>query len=250
MLGPRHPGRRESPLIEVCAKPSQEARLGASGRGEQRSILRVTAVNPRDHLIYSLAVGTGLRLAEIVGLNVGDAFFPDGRPRTRVRIRAEIAKGGRQGDVFLPDALVAGLGRRSGARGYGPTTPSRARRITPGVTSPSASPLRTVTGATEGSELSPPTAPDPAASKRMCPRISLDDRYLPAILGPRTHSGTRGGSSTEQGISVRVLGRHTSVDGICSDLSFSLHKDRGPGMRWCPRRQGQDLEADPDPLQP
>jgi integrase len=38
---------------------------------EQRAILRTTAGNLRDHLIYSLALGTGLRLAEIVGLNVG-----------------------------------------------------------------------------------------------------------------------------------------------------------------------------------
>jgi len=62
-------------------------------------------------LIYSLALGTGLRLAEIVGLNVGDVFAPDGRPRSRVRIRPEIAKGGRSGDVFLPDAVVAKLRR-------------------------------------------------------------------------------------------------------------------------------------------
>ena len=75
----------------------------------QRAILAATAANPRDHLIYSLALGTGLRLAEIVGLNVGDVYFPDGRPRNRVRIRPEIAKGGRAGDVFLPDALVAKL---------------------------------------------------------------------------------------------------------------------------------------------
>ena len=33
---------------------------------EQRAILRATACNPRDHLIHSLALGTGLRLAEIV----------------------------------------------------------------------------------------------------------------------------------------------------------------------------------------
>src|SRR3989454_4725641 len=77
--------------------------------GKQKAILRATAANVRDNVIYSLALGTGLRLAEIVGLNVGDIFFPDGRPRTRVRIRAEIAKGGRAGDVFLPDAVVAKL---------------------------------------------------------------------------------------------------------------------------------------------
>jgi len=76
-------------------------------RIEQRAILRATACSPRDHLIYSLALGTGLRLAEIVGMNVGDVYTPEGRPRNRVRLRAEIAKGGRVGDVFLPDALLA-----------------------------------------------------------------------------------------------------------------------------------------------
>ena len=73
---------------------------------EQRTILHATRRNLRDHLIYSLALGTGLRLAEIVGLNVGDVYTPDGRPRARVRLRPEIAKGGRAGDIFLPDALV------------------------------------------------------------------------------------------------------------------------------------------------
>src|SRR3989449_6321716 len=78
---------------------------------EQRAILRATAKNLRDHLIYSLALGTGLRLAEIVGLNVGDVYTPDGRPRNRIRLRPEIAKNGRAGDVFLPDALLVKLRR-------------------------------------------------------------------------------------------------------------------------------------------
>jgi len=78
---------------------------------EQKAILRATARNPRDHLIYSLALGTGLRLAEIVGLNVGDVYIEDRNPRTRIRIRPEIAKGGRKGDVFLPDALMRKLRR-------------------------------------------------------------------------------------------------------------------------------------------
>ncbi len=73
---------------------------------EQRAILRATAGNLRDHLIYSLALGTGLRLAEIVGLNVGDVYSPNGTPRTRIRLRPELVKGGRAADVFLPDALV------------------------------------------------------------------------------------------------------------------------------------------------
>jgi len=48
---------------------------------EQRLILRATADNVRDHVTYFLALGTGLRLAEIVGLDVGDVFGPDGTPR-------------------------------------------------------------------------------------------------------------------------------------------------------------------------
>jgi integrase len=78
---------------------------------EQRLILRATARNLRDHTIISLALGTGLRLAEIVGLDVGDVFAPDGTPRVRVRVRSEIAKGSRAADVFLPDRLVAKLRR-------------------------------------------------------------------------------------------------------------------------------------------
>ena len=80
-------------------------------RTEQRTILRATAKHPRDHLIFSLALGTGLRLGEIVGLNVGDVFNGNGRPRTRIRVRREIAKGGKAGDVFLPDKLVVKLRR-------------------------------------------------------------------------------------------------------------------------------------------
>jgi integrase/recombinase XerC len=76
---------------------------------EQRRLRRATAAHPRDHLIFSLALGTGLRLAELVGLDFGDVFFPDGAPRGRVRLRREVAKRHRAGDVFLPDALVPKL---------------------------------------------------------------------------------------------------------------------------------------------
>lgn len=58
-----------------------------------------------------MALDTGLRLGELVGLNVGDVFAPDGTPKVRVRIRREIAKGQRAGDVFLPDKLVVKLRR-------------------------------------------------------------------------------------------------------------------------------------------
>ena len=95
---------------------------------EVQALLRASSGHPRDHLVISLALGTGLRLGEVVGLNVGDMFFPDGTPRQRVRLRAEIAKGGRAGDVFLPDALGPKLRRfwsyklRSGER-VDPTAP-------------------------------------------------------------------------------------------------------------------------------
>ena len=79
---------------------------------EQRLILRATAGNVRDHTIFSLALGTGLRLAEIVGLNVGDVFASDGTPRVRVRVRTAIAKGGRAADVS-PLIRRRLMGRRS-----------------------------------------------------------------------------------------------------------------------------------------
>jgi site-specific recombinase XerC len=78
---------------------------------EQHRILSATVLNIRDHAIISLALGTGLRLAEIVGLDVGDVFAPDAAPRVRVHVRSAIAKGGRAADVFLPDRLVAKLRR-------------------------------------------------------------------------------------------------------------------------------------------
>jgi len=56
-------------------------------QAEQRVILRATRSNPRDHLIYSLALGTELRLAEIVGLDVGGVYTLDGKPKNRIRLR-------------------------------------------------------------------------------------------------------------------------------------------------------------------
>ena len=64
-------------------------------QAEQRALLHATAGHPRDHVVFSIALGTGLRLGEIVGLNVADVFYDDGTPRTRVQLRREIAKGGR-----------------------------------------------------------------------------------------------------------------------------------------------------------
>src|SRR2546425_1235276 len=104
--------------------------------GEQKAILRATRRNLRDHLIYSVALGTGLRLAEIVGLNVGDVYTPEGKPKSRLRLRPQVAKNGRAGDVFLPDALVAKFRRlwrhkatrREGLRPEDPLFCSQTRR--------------------------------------------------------------------------------------------------------------------------
>ena len=74
-------------------------------RSEQEALLQAVT-QPRDHLIFSLALGTGLRLAEVVGLNVGDVYL-NRTPRSRIRLR--VTKGGRKGDVFLPDALMPKL---------------------------------------------------------------------------------------------------------------------------------------------
>jgi integrase len=80
-------------------------------QAEQRAVLRTTAKHPRDQLIISLALGTGLRLCEIVGLDVGDVYTSTGVPKTRIRVRREIAKRGTAGDVFVPDKLVPKLKR-------------------------------------------------------------------------------------------------------------------------------------------
>ncbi len=80
---------------------------------EQAALLKATAAHQpaRDHVLYSMALGTGLRLSELLGLNVGDVS-PDGREvRRRVVLDPATTKGGRRGEVFLPERLVPKLRR-------------------------------------------------------------------------------------------------------------------------------------------
>jgi site-specific recombinase XerC len=80
---------------------------------EQARLLRATAAHSdlRDHVLYSMALGTGLRLRELLGLNVGDVS-PDGRSvRQRVVLDPATTKGGRRGEVFLPARLQTKLRR-------------------------------------------------------------------------------------------------------------------------------------------
>ncbi|MDY0004426.1 MAG: tyrosine-type recombinase/integrase [Polyangia bacterium] len=57
---------------------------------EQARLLQVTGEHRggfRDHVIFSLALGTGLREHEIAGLNVGDIADEQGRVRHRMSLR-------------------------------------------------------------------------------------------------------------------------------------------------------------------
>ena len=86
---------------------------------EQRSILRVTGEHRagyRDHVIIATALGTALREHEILGLDVGDVFAPDGRTKRRVQLR--IFKRSNDDpaaqEVVLPDTLRAKLDKYRG----------------------------------------------------------------------------------------------------------------------------------------
>ena len=74
---------------------------------EQKRLLRIVREHgsPRDRALFSLALGTGLRLRELQGLNVGDVS-PDGKTiQWRVPLDPKTTKGGRGGTAFL----VAGV---------------------------------------------------------------------------------------------------------------------------------------------
>jgi len=108
---------------------------------EARRLLKVTRQHRnggRDHLILGLALGTGLRLSEIVGLNAGDLVTPEGRIRGRVRLRPETTKCDRGGEVFIPESLQRKLREYVQAEAarrpaWGPESPlfasNRGRRI-------------------------------------------------------------------------------------------------------------------------
>jgi integrase/recombinase XerC len=79
-------------------------------------LLRVTGQHRdgfRDHVILSLALGTGLREHEILALNVGDVFDARGRARRHVCLKVfkRSAKDPAPQEVILPDTLRAKLER-------------------------------------------------------------------------------------------------------------------------------------------
>ncbi len=56
---------------------------------EQKLLLKVSGERRagfRDHVIFSMALGTGLREHEIVALNIGDVFTASGKTKRRVQL--------------------------------------------------------------------------------------------------------------------------------------------------------------------
>ena len=82
--------------------------------GEQRALLKVSGDHARgfrDHVIFSVALGTALREHEILALNVGDVFGPDGKSRRRVQLSVFKRSNDDESmqEVILPDNLRAKL---------------------------------------------------------------------------------------------------------------------------------------------
>ena len=81
---------------------------------EQRLLLKASGEHRdgfRDHVIFSIALGTGLREHEILALNVGDVFDRDGKARRRLTLRV-FKRSSDEADlqeVVLPDGVRAKL---------------------------------------------------------------------------------------------------------------------------------------------
>jgi site-specific recombinase XerD len=77
---------------------------------ERRQLLKVTGERRdgyRDHILYSMALATGLREHELASLEVGDVFEADGTAKTRIVLR--VFKRGSsaptQQEVIVPEDL-------------------------------------------------------------------------------------------------------------------------------------------------
>lgn len=80
---------------------------------EQRLLLKASGEHRagyRDHVIFSMALGTGLREHEILALDVGDVFVGDrARRRFTLRVFKRSSRDPTHQEVVLPDALRAKL---------------------------------------------------------------------------------------------------------------------------------------------
>ncbi len=81
---------------------------------EQRMLLKTSGEHRdgyRDHVIFSLALGTGLREHEILALNIGDVFADGGKSRRRVTLtvfKGSDSESDTQ-EIVLPDLVRAKL---------------------------------------------------------------------------------------------------------------------------------------------
>jgi integrase len=77
---------------------------------EQARLLKTTGSHEgfRDHVLFSVALGTGLREHELCALNVGDITVDGASVRRHVTLRVfkKAAKDPAAQEAFLPDALV------------------------------------------------------------------------------------------------------------------------------------------------
>ena len=78
---------------------------------EQAKLLKVTGEHRdgfRDHVIFSLALGTGLRESEVVALDVGDISADGKKARRRIALRVfkRATPDPAPQEVFLPDAVL------------------------------------------------------------------------------------------------------------------------------------------------
>jgi site-specific recombinase XerC len=72
---------------------------------EQEALLRATREHPRDHVLFAMALGTGLRAHELVALDVGDVFDTAGHAKRRVLLR--VFKGDGRGDDDLQEVVLS-----------------------------------------------------------------------------------------------------------------------------------------------
>ena len=105
------PPSRDSPSQRAKNRQKHKRRAPRTlTEREQRLLLKVTGehrVGFRDHVLYAMALGTGLREHELVALDVGDVFDLHGRARRRIVLRVfkgcDRTSGGQ--DVLVPEGL-------------------------------------------------------------------------------------------------------------------------------------------------
>jgi site-specific recombinase XerD len=86
---------------KTLTDPEVHALLVATGRAER---------DLRNHVLLLVAVSTGLRVSELVALDVGDVKSGKG-VKTVVELRAETTKGKRAGEIVLAERVRRRLGK-------------------------------------------------------------------------------------------------------------------------------------------